>query len=49
MKADTHSMTGGVVMLFGLVVLLAVPMVVGHFALKSSAEPALHANASQAQ
>ena len=33
MKAENNSMAGGIFMLCGLIMLLTVPMVIGHYAL----------------
>ena len=44
MKMKKDTMTGGVLMLCGLVVLLGAPMVIGHFALKHA--PAMVEQAS---
>ncbi len=46
MNTEKSSMAGGVFMLFGLVVMLSVPMVVGHFALKAAPQVTVQADAS---
>jgi hypothetical protein len=48
MKSETNSMVGGVIMLCGLVVLLSVPMIIGHYALPSVAPVTVQADASNA-
>jgi hypothetical protein len=40
-----NPMAGGLVMLFGLVVMLTVPMAIGHYTLTPIAPPSLHADA----
>lgn len=45
MKNEKNSMAGGVFMLFSLVMMLSVPMVIGHYTLKP-AQPVVQADAS---
>jgi len=49
MKAEKNSMAGGVFMLVGLVVLLAVPMVLGHFVMVPAVVETVQASAAVAQ
>jgi hypothetical protein len=49
MKTNNGSMAGGVWMLVSLVVMLTIPMVIGHFSLEKSPQVTVQADASIAQ
>ncbi len=46
---NSESSAGGYVMLSALVIMLAVPVLVGHFALAKKPEPSLHAELTARQ
>ncbi len=49
MKTKDNSMAGGVLMLCGLVILLTVPMVIGHFALSPAAPAPIQVSSANMQ
>lgn len=49
MKAEQNSMTGGIIMLCSLVIMLTIPMIIGHYTLAAPAPAPIQVSAVTAQ